>query len=63
MEQGKPILSLSFIKKGILKVSDILNDTGNFCLGICVDLSATYVAKTLFASWIALIELIPQMWK
>ena len=28
--QGKPIFNLSFINKGILKVSDILNDTGNF---------------------------------
>ena len=28
--QGKPIFNLSLINKGILKVSDILNDTGNF---------------------------------
>ena len=28
--QGKPIFNLSFINKGILKVSDILNESGNF---------------------------------
>ena len=27
--QGKPILNLCFINKGLLKVSDILNDSGN----------------------------------
>ena len=39
--QGKPIFNLSFINKGILKVSDILNDTGNLCLGIWVNLYLT----------------------
>ena len=30
VRRGKPIFNLSFINKEILKVSDILNDTGNF---------------------------------
>ena len=29
LTQGKPIFNLSFINKGILKVSDILNESGN----------------------------------
>ena len=37
---GKPIFNLSFINKGILKVSDFLHNTV-FCLGIWVNLSTT----------------------
>ena len=60
--QGKPILNLYFINKGILKVSDILNDFGN--------LLSRQLAKSMynldnkdFLSSIGLIESIPQMWK
>ena len=60
--QGKPVFSLSFIKKGVLKVSDILNDTGNF-LSWHLGKSKCNLDNKDFISWIGLIESIPQMWK
>ena len=57
--QGKPIFNLSFINKGIIKVSDILNDSGNI---LSWHLGKSKYNK-YFISWIELIESIPQMWK
>ena len=58
--QGKPIFNLSFINKGILKVSGILNDTGNF-LSWHLRKSKYNLDNKDFISWIGLIESIPQM--
>ena len=58
----KPIFNLSFINKGILNVSDILNDTGNF-LSWHLGKSKYNLDNKDFISWIGLIESIPQMWK
>ena len=53
--QGKPIFNLSFINKGILKVSDILNDTGNF-LSWHLGKSKFNLDEKDFISWTGLIE-------
>ena len=60
--QGKPILNLSFLNKGILKVSDILNDSGNL-LSWQSGKSKYNLDNKDFMSWIGLIESIPQKWK
>ena len=58
--QGQPIFDLSFINKGILKVSDILNDTGKF-LSWHLGKSKYNLDNKDFICWIGLIESIPQM--
>ena len=60
--QGKPIFNLSFINERILKVSDILNDSGNL-LYWQLGKSKYNLDDKDFTSWIELIESIPQMWK
>ena len=60
--QGKPIFNLSLINKEILKVSDILNDAGNF-LSWHLGKSKYNLDDKEFISRIGLIESTPQMWK
>ena len=60
--KGKPIFNLSFINKGILKVSDILNESGNL-MSWQSDKSKYNLDNKDFMSWIGLIESIPQKWK
>ena len=60
--QGKPIFYLSFINKGILKVSDILNDSCNL-LSWQLGKSKYNLDNKDFMYWIGLIESIPQKWK
>ena len=60
--QCKPIFNLSFIDKGILKVSDILNDSGNL-LSWQLGKSKYNLHNKDFMSWIGLVESIPQPWK
>ena len=60
--QGKPIFNLSFINKGIVKVSDILNESGNL-LSWQSGKSKYNLDNKDFMSWIGLIESIPQKWK
>ena len=60
--QGKPIFNLSFINKGILKVSDILNNSGNI-LSWKLGKSKFNLHYKDFKSWIGLIESTPQKWK
>ena len=60
--QGKPILNLFFINKGISTVIDILNDTDNF-LSWHLGKSKYNLDNKDFISWIGLIESIPQMRK
>ena len=59
--QGKPVFNLFFINKGILKVSDILNDSGNL-LSCQLGKSKYNLDNKDFMSWIGLIESIPQKW-
>ena len=62
LTQGKPILNLSFINKGLLKVSDILNESGNL-MSWQSGKSKYNLDNKDFMSWIGLIESIPQKWK
>ena len=59
LTQGKPIFNLSSINKGILRVSDILNESGNLMSWQ----SGKSKYNLDFMSWIGLIESIPQKWK
>ena len=60
--QGKAISNLSFINKGISKVSDILNDSGNL-LSWQLGKSKYNLDHKDLMSWIGFIESIPRMWK
>ena len=60
--KGKPIFNLFFINKGILKVSGILNESGNL-LSWQSGKSKYDLDNKDFMSWIGLIESIPQKWK
>ena len=62
LTQGKPIFNLSFINKGILKVSDILNESGNL-MSWQSDKPKYNLDNKDFMSWKGLIESIPQKWK
>ena len=62
LTQGKPIFNLSFINKGILKVSDILNESGNL-MSWQSGKSKYNLDNKDFMSWIGLIKSIPQKWK
>ena len=62
LTQGKLIFNLSFINKGILKVSDILNESGNL-MSWQLGKSKYNLDNKAFMSWIGLIESIPQKWK
>ena len=60
--QGNPIFNLSFINKGILKVSDILNDSSNL-LSWQLSKSKYNLDNKDFMSRIELIESTSQRWK
>ena len=53
--QGKPIFNLYFINKGILKVSDVLNDSGSL-LSKQLGESNYNLDNKDFTSWIGLIH-------
>ena len=55
LTQGKPIFNLSFINKGILKVSDILNESGNL-MSWQSGKSKYNLDNKDFMSWVGLIE-------
>ena len=60
--KGKPISNLSFINIGILKVGNILNDSGNL-LSWQVGKSNYNLNNNHFMSWVGLIESIPGGWQ
>ena len=62
LTQGKPIFNLSFINKGILNVSDILNESGNL-MSWQSGKSKYNLDNKDFMSWIGLIESITKMEK
>ena len=62
LTQGKPIFNLFFINKGMLEVSDILNESGNL-MSWQSGKSKYNLDNKDFMSWIGLIESIPQKWK
>ena len=62
LTENKPIFNLSSINKGILKVSDILNESGNL-MSWQSGKSKYNLDNKDFMSWIGLIESIPQKWK